>query len=333
VEYSRVSEGNRLTLVIDYTGTVNQVYVAESACTSLDGAAENLRAREGCKHVRTIGRLLRTDPAPTDEPKAAIHAWLGLSQYDGVAWTALSANFRERAGSDFTISSALSFLGSLVGAEKEKAYRYFIETPDCITTKLRMQARWPAAAAVHEAGHFVLAIGLDRPVTRLSRVPVDDRPGHDPTIGCVYAHVNETQPVLLAGDLAGAWAQITVMPESVASVKLPVFRNGVVRPRNEHALYSWTGWAEDLGHACTYAAFAPAEAAGRGLPSAEDIVRLDHQVGAFFSRPDARAAIELVSHALLANDTIRGHPLTELGNAVRAILPPATVRAAILAGF
>ncbi len=333
IEYSRISKGNRLTLVIDPNGTENSVFVAESACITLNDAAENLRAREGCTHPPSIGRMLKNGPSSASEPEATIRTWLNQTAFDGVVWTALPPKFREINGKDFTEHAAIKFLESLAETEREKAFRYFVETPDPITTNLRTKVIWPEAAAVHEAGHFVVATGLGRAVTRLSRVPVDDRPGQRPAIGCVYANINEPQPVLIACDLAGAWAQVTFMPESVATEKVPIFRNGILVPTKDYYLYSWTGWVEDVTPVRSTMRLDPAVAAAHGLPTAAEITRLDLQVGAFFTRADARQAVDLVSHALVATDIIIGQPLTALEQAVRAILPPAVARAALLAGF
>lgn len=334
VEYSGVSSGKRLTLVVDPEhGTANQVFTIQSARESLDDAAENLRLRESRTRRSWIGRLQKTDPIPESEPYGSVGRWLAQSEYDGVIWTAIPPNFPEEQKCPFSIEAALEYLGQLTGEYLAKAHRYIIETPDAIATELRKRVRWPELIAVHEAGHFVVSCALGRPVVRLSRIPVDDRPPNAPSVGCRYPDVNQPKPVLFACDFAGALAQLKYLPASVAAHKLPTFQASLLLPAGEHHLYSWTGWVEDLTPALQTIAV-PAQMAPifRTL-TLEEIRRLERQVREFIRIEDIGRAINCTRDALMATSVITGDAITALRSEVNGHIAPVAGHTLMLAGL
>ena len=156
IEFARVSGKDkaprRLTLVIDdVLGVQCQTFVALSASADLEAARENLRIREGLEHVNGIGFAVKsgeTSPrAIQRHPKAvkAIEAWLAVSDFDAVIWTALANNFAERAGEDFSADAALRFLEALPEDQLPRALEYIHNAPEPVQTPVRaaVSARWP----------------------------------------------------------------------------------------------------------------------------------------------------------------------------------------------
>jgi len=331
VEFSRISEGRHLTLVIDpEEGRDNTTFVIASQFDIPREAARNLREREGCPESK-IGRMLRSDPVPLGCGGTAIHTWLKGTDFDAVVWTALGPKFLP--GQTYSAQAGDAYLETLHNEERRRAYRYIAEAPDEITTPLREIARWPEAVAVHEAGHFVIACALNLEVLRLSRIPVDDRPGNPPTIGCHLASLNHPQLELMAGDMGGAWAQVLHCPESIAERKVRILARDILLPSTQHALYSWLGWKEDLKPVFQILQMNPALAKGCGLPDAAQIQRLNQRLRTFFLRGDIGQAINLVSDALITTPIIRGPELASLRASVDTLINPSLARQNILDGI
>jgi hypothetical protein len=334
LEFSRVSTGKRLTLVVDSEhGTENQVFTIQSAYSALDDAIENLRLREGRTKRTWIGRLQKGDLGASPEAPNAVASWLAGSAYDAVIWTAIPPNFPEVRASTFSVAAALKYLDELRGEDVVKAYRYIIEAPDQIKTALRGQAYWPEMVAVHEAGHFVIGCALGRSAQRLSRVPVDDRPPQPPMTGCRYADVNQLHTILLACDFGGAWAQMHYLPASVASFKRGIFEQSVILDAPHHHLYGWTGWAPDLTPALQMIALPALVAEHSGLPPEAQIRQLERQVKEFLRIEDVGQAIALTRDALLATPVITGDALASLRSGVNERLAAAAGTTLILAGL
>lgn len=322
IEFSRISNGNRLTLVIDsQDGVCCSTYVAESASDDVNAVAENLRQREGKPLRDHIGKLTRGGN-PTTGYRTIIAEWLAASRFDAVVWTALPANFLEKQEVPFSVDAAVRFLDERIGTERESAHRYIINAPDEIRTPLRLAARWPEAVSVHEAGHFVVSCVADREVIRLSGIPVDDRPGFPPTVGCRYRPDDHADiATVIACAVAGPWAQVVCMPGSIADRKLTKFTTGIVRPRPEWGLYDWTWWVEDMKDILLLAEMSLGQIATDALMG-ENVCRFDRQVGAFIQRADARAAIALVHDELIRSPNLVGDSLRLLREQVTAALAP-----------
>ena len=268
---------------------------------------------------------------PPDGPVRVIHAWLEGTDFDGVVWTALEPKFLQ--GQDYSAAAGAAYLGTLQGEERKRAYCYIAEAPDEIITPLREIARWPEAVAVHEAGHFVIACALDRAVVRLSRVPVDDRPGHPPTTGCHHANMDLPGLELVACDLAGAWAQVLHFPESIAERKVPVLAKNILLPAAQQQLYSWLAWTEDLTPVFQSLLMPPALAEVHALPRADQIEQLNQRLRTFFLRDDVGQNVRTVAAALMAAPVILDPELATLRAAVNAVASPSATRQMLLAGI
>ncbi len=158
IEFCRVSDDGRLTLVLDETfGAVCKAYSAPSTLQDLDAAIENFRIREGMRHAREIGFVelasgKQSSAAIERHPDAvaSIAAWAQASGYDAAIWAALANNFDEPAagGEPFSVTAALSYLETLEGRDAAKfapALAYFRNAPAEVETPVRdrVAKRWP----------------------------------------------------------------------------------------------------------------------------------------------------------------------------------------------
>jgi hypothetical protein len=156
IEFCRVSDDGRLTLVIDETfGAVCTTYSAQSAIQELDGAIENLRVREGMQNARGIGFVelasgKQSDIAMQRHPQAVvtITAWATSNGYDAAIWTALASNFDDHGGEPFSVTAAIRYLETLEGRDAAKfglTLAYIRNAPTEVQTPVRdeVNKRWP----------------------------------------------------------------------------------------------------------------------------------------------------------------------------------------------
>jgi hypothetical protein len=158
IEFCRVSDDGRLTLVIDETyGALCATYSAPSAIQDLDAAIDNLRLREGMPNARGIGFVETASGKQSDialqrhpEAVATIAAWATSNSYDAVIWTALASNFDEpdKGGEPFSVTAAIRYLETLEGRDAAKfawALAYVRNAPPEVQTPVRQEVakRWP----------------------------------------------------------------------------------------------------------------------------------------------------------------------------------------------
>jgi hypothetical protein len=157
VEFCRISKNHRLTLIIDETfGTLCQTYAAESGCSDLAAAIENLSQREKMANVSDVGFLdikaQTRSPIATERHPHAIETiadWTLNNGYDATIWTALDGHFDQLAHEPFSVNAAMRFMESLEDHEPEafaRALDYIRRAPPAIQTPVReaVQAHWPA---------------------------------------------------------------------------------------------------------------------------------------------------------------------------------------------
>ncbi len=142
VEFSRISQDCRLTLVIDYENAdaVETKYVT-SPRVHLDDAIEDVRRRESTtkqnigfvdrRHTRDSGQLHEGHRRACND----IRQWLNRSDFDAVVWTALNPNFRIETGDEFSVPQAIGYLQRLPQSSRERALRYITNAP--LDTPLR----------------------------------------------------------------------------------------------------------------------------------------------------------------------------------------------------
>jgi hypothetical protein len=161
IEFCRVSEDGRLTLVVDETfGAVCTTYSAPSAVEDLDAAIENLRLRERTR-AREVGFVdlasgRQSDIAIERHPDAVatIAAWAQANGYDTAVWTALACNFDERdaGGEPFSVTAAIRYLETMKAQDAARFASLLADirgAPREVDTPVRDQVarRWPLERA------------------------------------------------------------------------------------------------------------------------------------------------------------------------------------------
>lgn len=132
LEFSRISGGDRLTLVINPDqGVSSPTRVATSQFTRLEDATEDLRKREGTKE-RFIGyvdsdRDREHAYLDDDSHLDTIHDWVADTDFSTVIWTDLCPKFN---GETFSVEAALEYLEGLEeNGDPIPAAEYIIRAP------------------------------------------------------------------------------------------------------------------------------------------------------------------------------------------------------------
>lgn len=145
IEFARISQDERLTLVI-HPGSADQpTYWALSEFTQLTEARENLRVRENSRSA-DIHYVLR-DGAAEDAPQGIVgrvREWLARhDDLQAVVWTGLASNWVLKRSRDFTPDDAVAFLSELeverdrAKATYERAREYVTNAPPLLDTAVR----------------------------------------------------------------------------------------------------------------------------------------------------------------------------------------------------
>ncbi len=141
IEFSRISSGNRLTLVIDpEKGAKVPTRYIRSPRTKLEDAVADLLRREGMNSDDGIGIVDRSRGQATGRLPAivkTIEQWAMQHDIDAVIWTDLPSNFQERSGHEFTPEAAAAHLQSLTGDHLRRAKEYINNAPTEIDTAAR----------------------------------------------------------------------------------------------------------------------------------------------------------------------------------------------------
>lgn len=148
IEFSRVSDNGRLTLVIDERhGTDVQTRYALSVLDELDEAITDLQRREGAPVRNRIGfidvaRDLTCDRSLAKEPVACarIRAWARDRHLDAVVWTAIDARFRKKTGVPFSVDVAVQYLAGLLEPARTLALDYIRKASSDVVTPVRSKA-------------------------------------------------------------------------------------------------------------------------------------------------------------------------------------------------
>lgn len=140
IEFARISQDGRLTLVIEEGSKHIQTLYAISKFKNLELAALDLAMREGCRKNK-IGTFSRENDAfyPNTFPfKQLIKRWIDNTQdIDAVIWTNLSGNFQNKIGLKLTPDNAVNYLKYQSFDVKEKAEQYIHRTPEIVRTSIR----------------------------------------------------------------------------------------------------------------------------------------------------------------------------------------------------
>lgn len=150
IEYARISNGKRLTLVIHKGSKPVRTLWSLMTIADLKQAKENLRSREGMLSTKQIGfvDILNSlnDGFSDKEVVEAIKEWATLKELDAVIWTGLKSNFKDKitklfgeSGRELSIENVKWFFGKLSDEEYESAKNYVLSSPESTSTELRTE--------------------------------------------------------------------------------------------------------------------------------------------------------------------------------------------------
>ncbi len=139
VEFTRLSNDGRVTLVIDPKAEPVRILWSHMLPGSLDEAQRALRDREGItakNWLSRIGSWKCGDSPPRDIPD--LPRWAEVRDLDAVVWTALAPRF---GGADRTpsLEEVITYLRELSGTVREYARWYVEQAPRQIDTAYRRQ--------------------------------------------------------------------------------------------------------------------------------------------------------------------------------------------------
>jgi hypothetical protein len=140
VEFARISQDGRLTLVLWRGASPVQTLWSYAAEENLNAAIKGLKLREGTNANR-IGYLsLRNGKSRCqviEDLVVIIESWLRDKDLDAAVWTDLPSNFEQKTGKAFTTESAVAYLKSLEGNALDAARTYIVNAPDSINTPIK----------------------------------------------------------------------------------------------------------------------------------------------------------------------------------------------------
>lgn len=138
IEYSRISNDGRLTLVISDEANEVKTLFAISTFETLDQAILNLAIREG-SNISTIGFYLKNSNqiSPNNfKHRINIENWLEQNDsVDAVIWTNLPENWKSKTN----FRDRVEYLSSLDENTSITAEEYVRKTPKGIITELRSE--------------------------------------------------------------------------------------------------------------------------------------------------------------------------------------------------
>lgn len=135
IEFARISNNGRLTLVITSNGTNVETLYAISNFNNIEAAIINLSEREGSPKSR-IGYYInsKNEFSPTEFGfKDNILEWIQSTDIDAVIWTNLTENWSEKT------TDRIEYLNNLDHDKKTIAKIYIVNAPKQIRTDLRNQ--------------------------------------------------------------------------------------------------------------------------------------------------------------------------------------------------
>jgi hypothetical protein len=145
IEFSRISDNGRLTLVIDEAHGVDvPTRYAWSSLTDLDKAIVDLQKREGSRVRNRIGFIdiasgLTCERARANHPLACarIQEWSKGQHLDAVVWTAIGPRFEAKTGIPFSVYAAVRYLVGLQEPTRTLAVDYIRKVPADVVTPVR----------------------------------------------------------------------------------------------------------------------------------------------------------------------------------------------------
>lgn len=138
IEFARISQNGRLTLVITPNGTEVPTLYAVSKYTTIEEAVLDLAVREGTDKFKDykIGYYNKQEDefCPNDfKYKKEIKEWINTTDFNAVIWTNLGENWKEKT------DNRIEHLKSLKEETQSLAEEYIRKTPVQINTAFRKE--------------------------------------------------------------------------------------------------------------------------------------------------------------------------------------------------
>ncbi|SUJ07179.1 Uncharacterised protein [Sphingobacterium spiritivorum] len=139
IEFSRISQNGRLTLVIDSNAELVPTLYAISLYENLDKAISDLALREGCNKNKIGIYNKRTDKfTPSNfSYQNKIKEWINNTDLDAVVWTNLGKKFKDKIGLWYNSDNVIHYLETLPKETQIIAKEYITKTPKQIDTPIR----------------------------------------------------------------------------------------------------------------------------------------------------------------------------------------------------
>lgn len=139
IEFARISNDGRLTLVIVEGKKEVQTLYAISKFKELDHAIHDLARREGST-ISKIGYFVKSVGLFQSKSNIRnnIESWIKpKDEIEAVIWTDLQMNFKEKIGVELSVENVINYLRYLPADVKVIAEQYIREAPSAIDTIMR----------------------------------------------------------------------------------------------------------------------------------------------------------------------------------------------------
>lgn len=139
IEFARISNDGRLTLVITKNGTKVQTLHAISTYKTLEEAILDLAIREGSgkKSIGYYNKIQNKFHNNTFKHGQELKEWVDKSDIDAVIWTDLAEKWSVKLCANICPDNRIDYLKSLKGNKSVRAEEYIRKTPIQIKTKYR----------------------------------------------------------------------------------------------------------------------------------------------------------------------------------------------------
>lgn len=137
IEFTRISNNNRATLIIDNNAKPVRTLWALMTTDSIDGAKKSLMDREGIKKESLIHSISRTEN-PDDSILRTVKDWLTEKNMDFAIWTGLSFSDKTKNQRP-SIGNIIEHLNGIDPNERRNAEEYIRKTPRQVDTEYRRQ--------------------------------------------------------------------------------------------------------------------------------------------------------------------------------------------------
>jgi hypothetical protein len=135
IEFSRQSDNQRITLIIDKAAKPVRVLWALMTVDSLPDAIKSLKEREGTTKDGAINSIKATE-TPTEEIAVIIKNWLESKNLDAAVWTGLSYS-KHTDNKRPSITYVVNHLNNLEINRRKLAEEYVRKAPRQIDTQYR----------------------------------------------------------------------------------------------------------------------------------------------------------------------------------------------------